>query len=307
MKIGHISDLHILDLQGITPLRFINKRVTGGANLLFKRSHTHRTEVVEAALEHLQTQAIDHLVITGDFTNLALGTEFRRAKEIITRYFPPEKISVVPGNHDRYTAGAALTYRFEKYFADLLDDDIPTQGLKGWPRVKLLDGVAVIGLSSAIALPWLASGGRIGRRQMRALAELLQDERVKSRFRVVILHHPVTNRPHKRVEPGRGLLDRRALLNLLRFHRVELLLHGHNHYYDVRWMPHRRDSSGLIICEAGSGSVAHADDERRGGKLNIYHIEAKQLTAIETFLYEENKGFKAWKNWTMLKGKPVLA
>ena len=49
MLLAHISDLHVLDLTGVRPWRFLNKRMTGGLNLVLGRRRMHRIEVVEAA------------------------------------------------------------------------------------------------------------------------------------------------------------------------------------------------------------------------------------------------------------------
>ena len=49
MKLGHISDLHILEVEDVRPWHFLNKRLIGGANLLLKRNKRHQTAVVEKA------------------------------------------------------------------------------------------------------------------------------------------------------------------------------------------------------------------------------------------------------------------
>ena len=44
MRIAHFSDLHLLDLEGVSPTRFLNKRLTGLLNIRLKRGHVHRAE-----------------------------------------------------------------------------------------------------------------------------------------------------------------------------------------------------------------------------------------------------------------------
>ena len=39
MRIAHISDLHVLALDGAVPFRLLNKRATGYANLKLKRGN----------------------------------------------------------------------------------------------------------------------------------------------------------------------------------------------------------------------------------------------------------------------------
>ena len=42
VRIAHISDLHLLDLEGAVPRRIFNKRFTGWVNIRLNRGHTHK-------------------------------------------------------------------------------------------------------------------------------------------------------------------------------------------------------------------------------------------------------------------------
>ena len=102
-RLAHISDLHLLSLRGATVLSFLNKRVTGGANLLLRRAHAHQLALVERALADLAEADVDHLVVTGDLSNLSLAAEFELAHELLRGFGDGRRVSVIPGNHDRYT------------------------------------------------------------------------------------------------------------------------------------------------------------------------------------------------------------
>ena len=83
MRIAHFSDLHLLSLSGVGPWRFLNKRLTGYANLRLKRGHIHRASYVRAIAQEIVRAKVDHVVITGDLTNLALEPEFELAKTLL--------------------------------------------------------------------------------------------------------------------------------------------------------------------------------------------------------------------------------
>ncbi len=83
MKIGHISDLHILEVHDVRPWHFLNKRLVGGTNLLLNRGKRHSPKVVHKALSRLDELGVDHIAITGDLTNLALPSEFQAARRIL--------------------------------------------------------------------------------------------------------------------------------------------------------------------------------------------------------------------------------
>ena len=74
VRIAHFSDLHLLSLEGVPLRRFLNKRATGYANLRLKRGSIHRASYVKAIAREVRRIKADHVVVTGDLTNLALNT-----------------------------------------------------------------------------------------------------------------------------------------------------------------------------------------------------------------------------------------
>ena len=96
MRIAHISDLHLLALDGVSPLRFINKRATGYANLRFRRKHVHRGDIVRAIADHISREGVDHVVITGDVSNLALEGEFELVRHVLENHLrlPPSAVTI---------------------------------------------------------------------------------------------------------------------------------------------------------------------------------------------------------------------
>ena len=60
-----------------------NKRMTGYANLLSKRGRVFRPEYLGAVLDAAAAEA-DHLVVTGDITNLSLEGEYEEAFRLLS-------------------------------------------------------------------------------------------------------------------------------------------------------------------------------------------------------------------------------
>ena len=131
MRIAHFSDLHLLSLEGVGFHRFLNKRLTGWAMLRFHRKSVHKPHAVRAVADEVGAARIDHVAITGDLTNLALESEFALVKSFLENDlgFHPDQVSVVPGNHDVYTRGAARTRRFETFFKSYMESDLPEYGV----------------------------------------------------------------------------------------------------------------------------------------------------------------------------------
>jgi 3',5'-cyclic AMP phosphodiesterase CpdA len=270
VRIAHLSDLHLLSLEGAVPFRLFNKRITGYLNLRLKRGHVHKPLPVQAAAGEIRRLGIDHVVITGDVSNLALEREFELVRRFLDQDLglPPERVSIVPGNHDAYTRGAHRSNRFHRFFAPYLRSDLDAGD--PFPFVHLRGPVAILGLSTAWPRPPLVASGAIGEGQLRALERLLDHPEVRRRTPVVLQHHPFHN-PGTRVKTLlEGLADASAEGLLLQDVSRGLLLHGHLHRRIHRRLPTARGHIDAI--GATSASLLHESDERMAG-FNVYEID----------------------------------
>ncbi|MBX3191446.1 MAG: metallophosphoesterase [Labilithrix sp.] len=276
MRIAHFSDLHVLALDGVATHRFFNKRFTGWVNLRLKRGHKHKSVHVRTIAREITKAKVDHVVITGDLTNLALEQEFDAVKRLLEDELGlhEDRVSVVPGNHDLYTRGALRDRRFTRSFRGYVASDLPELSaeipLGHFPFVKLRGPAAIIGLSSAVPRPPLMASGELGSAQIEALRRILAHDEVKRRTPVIILHHPIHNPPSKLKTFAEGLWDADALIETLSVVPRGLLLHGHLH---VR----RQRSLGtplgeLLAIGATSASLVHENEHKMAG-FNLYEIE----------------------------------
>jgi 3',5'-cyclic AMP phosphodiesterase CpdA len=289
MRIAHFSDLHLLALDGVPPWRFLNKRMTGLANLRLKRASVHRPEYVRAVAREIARIGIDHVVITGDLTNLALEREFDLALRVIEEDLglDASRVTIVPGNHDLYTRGALRTRRFERYFAPWLASDLPELAAPGsapgFPVVKLRGPAAIVALSSAVPRLPLVAAGEIGRAQLQALARVLEHEEVRKRTLVLALHHPPAH-PWSRVKAYlEGLRDAEALVSLLEPLGRGLVLHGHLHRRIERSLPTL--TGELQQLGATSASLHHHEPDRMAG-FNVYELREGGPARVDAFVYE---------------------
>jgi len=292
MRIAHFSDLHLLSLEGVGPFRFFNKRATGYANLRLKRGSIHRSEYVRVIAREITRQRADHVVISGDLTNLALEPEFELARRVIEEDLGlgPKDVSIVPGNHDLYTRGAEASQRFASYFAAYLVSDLPDLAVDmrvgRFPVVKLRGPAAIIGMSSAVPrLPFVAAG-ILGQKQLQALAKILAHDEVRTRTPVVALHHPAHN-PRSRVKTMlEGLHDAALLWTTMQHLPAGMILHGHLHTRVQRVT----STPGGQIHHVGatSASLHHASADRMAG-FNVYEIDdAGLVRGIEAHVLEAN-------------------
>ncbi len=52
----------------------------------------------------LAQQRPDHIAVTGDLVNIALPDEFTQAHAFLKTIGTPDRVTVVPGNHDAYVS-----------------------------------------------------------------------------------------------------------------------------------------------------------------------------------------------------------
>jgi 3',5'-cyclic AMP phosphodiesterase CpdA len=293
MKIAHLSDLHLFSIDGVPPWRFLNKRLTGYANLRLKRGNKHRAAYVRAIAKEIRRRAVDHVVVTGDLTNLALEPEYELARALIKDELglDPSRVTVVPGNHDVYTRGALSSRRFEKYFGPWQESDLPELavdvGLGRFPIVKLRGPVAFIALSSAVPRLPLVAAGEIGQAQLQALARVLRHPEVTSRAVVLALHHPAVNEWSALKTHLEGLRDAPALLALLEPVARGLVLHGHLHRRIQRALP--VGAGKLQQVGATSASLHHEERDRMAG-FNVYEIGGDAPARVEAAVLDPATG-----------------
>ena len=277
-RLAHVSDLHVLSPAGAEwRAMLFNKRLTGHANLWLQRGRAYRRELLRAVLD--ASADADHVVVTGDITNLALESEYEAARELLDELARRVEVTVVPGNHDIYLPAIHRTRRFVHHFGHFLRSDLPRQANEqahgqaagAGPCVKLRGPLALIALSSAVPRPPFVSAGYLGGEQIEALQALLAHPEVARRLPVLLLHHPpVDGRPWL-LRMRDGLVDaarlRRALAGLAR----GLVLYGHTHR---RVRCRLRTAAGVLdVVSASGAALEHHSDAVRAG-CNRYEFDA---------------------------------
>lgn len=256
-KLAHISDIHLGPLPRLSIRELASKRITGYVNWHRNRRKHMVTNTLDLLLADLHERGADHLAITGDLVNLATGTEIRLAGEWLKSVGPPDRISVVPGNHDAYVPGA-----YEKsvkgWYSYMQGDDAPASWQEEqhvFPYMRVRGPVALIGCSTAVATPPFAASGYFGRRQARETVNLLRKAGEAGLFRVVMIHHPPIR--------GAAIMYKR-MIGIRRFAAAisvggaELVLHGHTHLNTTYWLKtHGRDVPVVGIASASQGVGGH--------------------------------------------------
>jgi 3',5'-cyclic AMP phosphodiesterase CpdA len=282
VRLAHVTDVHLLSLDGTRLRDFLNKRWAGGLNILLNRGRHHLAEVFDALVDDLNRLGVDQVAFTGDVTNLSLASEFRFARAHFDRIaVGPTNAFCVPGNHDNYVAEVAG--RFEETFAPYCAADPGWEWPDGarWPSVRVRGDLALVGLTTSQPSGLLMGHGTVGAEQLARLEKVLGDPRLADKLRVVVMHHPSAGR-HARSK-RRGLRDHEAFAEVIGRAGAELVLHGHEHL-DLRNALDGPDGP-VPVHGVQSGSYA-IDSERRRARYRVYTIEPAaprpRLGGIET-------------------------
>ena len=222
MRLLHISDLHFWHIT-FNPFRLAGKRLFGTASLILSRARKFRMEIMPGVLERVREVKPDHILITGDLTTTSLEEEFRAAhRALSTLACNPSSLTIIPGNHDRYTRGATRGRLFEKYFGEY-------SPAGGYPWLKWLAcDTAILGLD-ACRPRRISARGRIGAGQLEKAQELLDGSHPEIKRLLIACHYPAAL-PAGVTDPrGHGLEGREHLQRFLARQAPHLYFHGHIH------------------------------------------------------------------------------
>ncbi len=198
----------------------------------FGRLHKFADGVVawNRILEDIDLLKVDHVIFTGDLTAMGHGDEFEAVQASVRHLTDEGRLTVIPGNHDRYIDRPGKR-NFERVFASQLISAMPEHADQtGYPFVRLLgDDVALVGLDSTRVPGWgQYFFGRVGGAQLAALKRILDDPRLADRTVHVLSHHgPLSPQGHRDWHES-ALIDGPALLSVLEGRDV-MLHHGHSH------------------------------------------------------------------------------
>lgn len=225
-----------------------------------RRSRHHDPATLAAVVAAIGAHDPDHILISGDLTQVGHVTEFRQAAAWLWTLAAPGHVTVLPGNHDAYVPGS-----WEAGRAVLAPYVSP-----GFPVVQRIGWVLLIGLSSAIATPVGMASGRLGDAQLDALRAALVQGRQEGLYRMVALHHDPCLTGWRQWR--KGLHDRCALQAILRQEGAELVVHGHNHRHGLGML--RGPAGPIWVVGAPSASVAGWSPRSQGGWV-LYRVSRR--------------------------------
>ncbi|MDP7621386.1 MAG: metallophosphoesterase [SAR324 cluster bacterium] len=243
----HISDLHFHSY----PQKFSEfnaKRILGATNLLIRRAREFPLKRAKLLVEIIQKMEWDHLVISGDITQLSLEKEFSLAREILDPLLiKSERVTVIPGNHDRYINQHDGTDLFTKYFGEFF-------GKNEIHVSEINQKWILVGWDSAHPNDLRTAAGTVKNITIQATEKLLQNFPDQTNF-IVVNHYPLTFPEDWKFDRSHELYNLVPVRNwILQNPQIRLYLHGHIH---LNWV-HRltRDSAPELLLVNSAASCS---------------------------------------------------
>lgn len=262
-RIAHLSDVHMLDSRTGphgARYRFATRLVNLGQRPLDPYTRVRR---LARALRAARENGADHIVISGDLTEVGEDAEFERFAEVLhDARLPEESVTLVPGNHDLYTRGDAWSRALRGPLARFAAASAAVAG-------KVVDrGRAVLLPVDTTRFQTMAwSGGVFTEETARVLDARASDPAFRDRALVLVMHHPPFH-PVRAMKWFDGLRGAGNVLGLLARHRRLALLHGHLH----RIFNHILATSSAVGAAIGERLLRSADP--RDGSTRLFGAPA---------------------------------
>ncbi len=185
-----------------------------------------RAKKLSRALAVAKASGADHVVISGDLTELGDPAEIEHLANVLhDARIPNEQLTLVPGNHDAYTTIDGWKRALEGPLAP-------------WAKTSATEPGKVVDRGAFVLIPVdvtcfqsiVRSGGEFTRAAANAIETRLSDPAFADRALVLVLHHPPVEKKSNAVWSWiDALRGSTHVLDLLARHPRVQLLHGHLH------------------------------------------------------------------------------
>lgn len=303
---AHLSDPH-LPLAPERPLTraLLSKRLPSYISWQRKRFRIHQPRVMDLLLADIDAHDPDHRVVTGDLANIALPSEFEAGETFLRRVGPPDRVTLIPGNHD-VLVPSAWEEGLARWRDWMAGDGAPAsaEGSGLFPALRIRGPVAFVGLNSGIPTPLGSAQGTLGPEQLATAERVLSDLGGKGLFRVVLVHHPVAEGV---VKQRKALTDRAELRAVLKRAGAELLLHGHAHYAHMCSLPGPLGPIPSMTVPSASAVRHKHHDAARWTLVRVRREEGKGWRAEVTLrgLTADEAGFETLGRFDLLLAGPA--
>jgi 3',5'-cyclic AMP phosphodiesterase CpdA len=254
IEILHLSDLHF-QAYPRSVHEWVSKRALGALNWFLKRQKKYPKERITQLIQKTTSLSWDHVVVSGDLTQLSLEAEFAEARQALAPLLThSERATIVPGNHDYYVPEALAADYFQQYFGEFFGEGVIHTRYLG-------EDWHIIGWNSAHPNPWYSAAGTVTRATFVATERYIGAQAPGAKF-VIVNHYPIWFPAGRLPEAEHELLNLAQVQHWLSTQpQVRLYLHGHLHRnwsHTLRYPTHElqvvNSASSTMLMPAGASS-----------------------------------------------------
>ncbi|CAN5194995.1 phosphodiesterase [soil metagenome] len=261
MRIAHLSDLHVLDPRSDQGLgvRFVSI----GRPI----DVAERKRKVLRAFERAKAAGANHFVVSGDLTETGTGAQYEVFAEVLSEArVDPDRMTLVPGNHDLYARHDAWTTALEGPLAPYRRG-----AAEGTGKIVDFGSVRIAPIDVTVHQHFTRSIGAVSSEIAEALRRRLVDSSLAKAPLLLVQHHPPYahgNPIHQWID---GLRDWGRIFQLLLANAHAFVMHGHLHRAGDRAV---RGASDVRIF----GASAVVDDDA-GPRVRLYDVRGGVIEA----------------------------
>lgn len=259
MQIAHLSDVHLIAARSRRRSYGLRSRAVGMGRTA---DPALRGKRLAAALRAAKETGAEHLVVSGDLTELGDEAEYELFAEVLSDAgIAAERVTLIPGNHDMYTAQNGWQRALEGPLAPWA-----AASARAGTEVHVVDrgDAAFVPLDVTIHQSVLWSGGELRAETAARIDRLARDPSLAGKPVVLVIHHPPfpkhDNAAYRFVDSLKGGA---LVYELLGRHRNLHLLHGHFHR--------------VLDRERMFGAPGVADDLEGEPRVRLYDVSGSAL------------------------------
>ncbi len=264
-RIAHLSDLHVLAPSGAPRGPASLALRTRIASLGRALDPACRIDKLLAALDAAKERGASHFVFSGDLTELGTEAQFEALAEALhASKIDPDAITLVPGNHDSYSAPGSWRRALEGPLAAFRRSSADEPG-----KVVEVGGMTLLPVDVACHQPLGRAAGELTSDVADALERRLRDCAAMGRSAAIVLHHSPIPHGSRAWQWVDGLRGHQRMLDLLVRFEDACVLHGHFHYEVERSIGGGRPRV--------FGTTATVEDANGAPRVRIYEVSDAAL------------------------------
>jgi Icc protein len=278
-RIAHLSDVHTLDPEtrrSNARYRFATKFVSLGRPI----DPRSRARKLARGLAAAKASGADHVVITGDLTEMGDATEFEHFARILDdARMPEDGVTLVPGNHDAYTTNGAWRRALEGPLRRYAAASAADAG-------KVVDRgeIAFLPIDTTCFQSIARSSGTFTPEAARAVQARIDDTALRDKAIVLVMHHPpFLHHSNALAEWFDGLRGCKHVLEMLARHPRVQILHGHMHRVVDRIVALSQGVAGVATRARIFGAPAVVDDDEDLPRVRLYDLRDGVLESAGLF------------------------